>query len=93
MEGSRRGKGNREKGLPTPDPHVDGGNGVKTIVYNTKKDKKKGGQKKKEEKKKEKEREKENKWLKKYNSKKEEFITLSPNTRACPRILLVSVRV
>ena len=55
MEGSRRGKGNREKGLPTPDPHVDGGNGVKTIVYNTKKDKKKRGQKRKEE---EKEREK-----------------------------------
>ena len=55
MEGSRRGKGNKEKGLPTPDPHVDGGNGVKTIVYNTKKDKKKGGQKRKEE---EKEREK-----------------------------------
>ena len=55
MEGSRRGKGNREKGLPTPDPHVDGENGVKTIVYNTKKDKKKGRQKRKEE---EKEREK-----------------------------------
>ena len=29
MEGSRRGKGSRGKGLPTPDPHVDGGNGVK----------------------------------------------------------------
>ena len=55
MEGSRKGKGNKEKGLPTPDPHVDGGNCVKTIVYNTKKDKKKGGQKRKEE---EKEREK-----------------------------------
>ena len=41
MEGSRRGKGNREKELPTSDPHVDGGNGVKTIVYNTKKNKKK----------------------------------------------------
>ena len=40
MEGSRRGKGSREKGLPTPDPHVDGGNGKKTIVYNTKKEKK-----------------------------------------------------
>ena len=38
---------NREKGLLTPDPHVDGGNGVKTIVYNTKKDSKKGRQKKK----------------------------------------------
>ena len=42
MEGSRRGKGNREKWLPTPDPQLDGGNGVKTIVYNTKKDKKRG---------------------------------------------------
>ena len=43
MEGSRRGKGSREKGFPTPDPYVDGGNGVKTIVYNTKKGKKGGG--------------------------------------------------
>ena len=43
MEGSRRGKGNREKGLPTPDSHVDGGNDVKIIVYNTKKDKKERG--------------------------------------------------
>ena len=68
MEGSRRGKGNREKGLPTSDPHVDGGNGVKAIVYNTKKDKKKERRKRKEE---EKEREKESKRLKKYNSKKE----------------------
>ena len=46
MEGSRRGKENREKGLSIPDPHVDGGNGVKTIVYNTKEDKKKCGRKK-----------------------------------------------
>ena len=90
MEGSRKGKGNREKGLPTPDPHMDGGNGVKTIVYNTKKYKKKRRQKRKEG---EKEREKDSKMLKKYNSKKEEFITLSPNTRACPRILFASVRV
>ena len=55
MEGSRRGKGSREKGLPTLDPHVDGGNGKKTIVYNTKKEKKredgkKIGKKKKKEK-------------------------------------------
>ena len=55
MEGSRRGKGSREKGLRTPDPHVDGGNGKKTIVYNTKKEKKredgkKIGKKKKKEK-------------------------------------------
>ena len=39
-----------------PDPHVDGGTGVKTIVYNTKKDSM-GGRKKKD-KKKEREREK-----------------------------------
>ena len=90
MEGLRRGKGNREKGLPTPDPHVDRGNGVKTIVYNTKKEKKKRTQKRKEE---EKEREKESKRLKKYNSKKEEFITLSLNIRACLRILFASVHV
>ena len=53
MEGSRRGKGNREKGLPTPDPHVDGENGVKTIVYNTKKERKKGRKKKKRKRKRE----------------------------------------
>ena len=29
---------NREKRLPTPDSHVDGGNDAKTVVYNTKKD-------------------------------------------------------
>ena len=86
MEGSRRGKGNREKRLPTPDPYVDGGNGVKTIVYNTKKERKKGRKKKKRKRKREQR-------LKKYNSKKEEFITLSPSIRACPRILFVSVRV
>ena len=68
---------------------MDGGNGVKTIVYNTKKDKKKREEKREEE---EKEREKERKRLKKYNSKKEEFITLSPSTRACPRILFASMR-
>ena len=41
---------NREKGLPTPDPHVDGGTGVKTIVYNTKKDSKERTQEKRLEK-------------------------------------------
>ena len=52
MEGSRRGKGSREKGLPTPDPHVDGGNGVKIIVYNTKKIQGKGTKEKRLEKRK-----------------------------------------
>ena len=40
MEGSRKCKKSREKGLPTPDLHVDGGNSKKVIVYNTKKRKK-----------------------------------------------------
>ena len=42
MEDSRKGKRSRKKELPTPDPHVDGGNGKKAIVYNTKKGKKEG---------------------------------------------------
>ena len=55
MEDSRKCKRSRKKGLPTPDPHVDGGNGKKAIVYNTKKRKKGGTRKKTGE---EKEREK-----------------------------------
>ena len=39
MEDSRKGKRSRKKGLPTPDPHVDGGNVKKVIVYNNKKGK------------------------------------------------------
>ena len=39
MEDSRKGKRSKKKGLPTPDPHVDGGNGKKVIVYNKKKGK------------------------------------------------------
>ena len=70
---------------------MDGGTGVKTIVYNTKKDSKEDTQEKKTRKRKE--REKESKRLKKYNSKKEEFSTLSQSTRACPRILFACVRV
>ena len=42
MEDSRKGTRNRKKGLPTPDPHVDGGDGKKAIVYNTKREKKNG---------------------------------------------------
>ena len=90
MKGSRRGKGSREKGFPTPDPHVDGGNGVKTIVYNTKKGKKGGGGEKKTKEGKERKRAKR---LKKYNNKKENFSTLSPSTRACPMMLFACVRV
>ena len=69
---------------------MDGGTGVKTIVYNTKNDSKERAQEKRLKKK---ERERKSKRLKKYNSKKEEFSTLSHSTRACPRILFVCVRV
>ena len=67
---------------------MDGGTGVKTIVYNTKKDSKEGTEEKRQEK-----GERESKRLKKYNCKKEEFSTLSHSTRTCPRILLACVRV
>ena len=40
MEDLRKGKRSGKKGLSTPDPHVDGGNGKKAIVYNTKEGKK-----------------------------------------------------
>ena len=58
MEDPRKGKRSGKKGLPAPNPHVDGGNGKKAIVYNTKKGKKGGTQKKRRRKKKEKEKEK-----------------------------------
>ena len=38
--------------LPTPDSHVDGENGAKTMVYNTKRNSKRGRGKKAEERKK-----------------------------------------
>ena len=57
MEDSRKDKRNGEKGFSTPNPHVDGGNGKKAIVYNTNEGKKEGdtgkGLKKKREKEKE----------------------------------------
>ena len=40
MEDSRKGKGDGEKELSTPNPHVDGGKSERAIVYNTKKGKK-----------------------------------------------------
>ena len=52
MEDSRKDKRSGEKGLSTPDPHVDGENGKKAMVYNTKREKKEGGKKKKEKKRK-----------------------------------------
>ena len=54
MEDSRKGKRSRKKGLSTPDPHVDGGNGKKAMVYNTKREKKERDKEKEGEKGKEK---------------------------------------
>ena len=51
MEDSRKDKRSGEKGLSTLDPHVDGENGKKAMVYNTKREKKRRGGKKKKEKK------------------------------------------
>ena len=50
---------NREKELPMPDPHVDGGTGVKIIVYNTKKNSKGGTEEKRIRKMRERERKRE----------------------------------
>ena len=52
MEDSRKDKRSGEKGLLTPDPHVDGENGKKAMVYNTKRERKNEGKKKKEKKRK-----------------------------------------
>ena len=52
MEDSRKDKRSGEKGLSTPDPHVDGENGKKAMVYNTKRERKNEGKKKKEKKRK-----------------------------------------
>ena len=42
MEDSRKGKRDDKKGLSTPSPHVDEKKGKKSIVYKTKKGKRKG---------------------------------------------------
>ena len=63
----------------------------KAIVYNTKKETEDRETEKKKKRERERERER-TKGLKKYNSKKEEYSTLSLIIRACPRILSVYVR-
>ena len=65
--------------LWAPDSHMGGEIGVKTVVYNTKRDQKKWRE--------------ERKRGKKYNSKRKEFCTLDLTTRAWPRILSVFVHV
>ena len=52
MEDSRKDKRSGEKGLSTPNPLVDGENGKKAMVYNTKRERKNEGKKKKEKKRK-----------------------------------------
>ena len=47
MEDSRKDKTDGEKGLSTPNPHVDGGKSKKVIVYSTKEEKKNGKRRKK----------------------------------------------
>ena len=59
---------------------MDGGNGKKAIVYNTKEEKKEGGQKKKTKEKRERKRENIKNW-----------VLSSHSIRACPRILLVQI--
>ena len=81
MEDSRKSKRSGKKGLPTPNPHVDGGNGKKAIVYNTKKGKKWGGggtENRDEEKRK-----------RKKKRKMKELSTLNHSIRAYPRILSI----
>ena len=48
MEDSREGKGDDEKGLWMPGPHVDDKKGKKAMVYKAKKDRRKEEKKKKE---------------------------------------------
>ena len=42
MKDSRKGKGDVEKELSMPNPHMDGGKSERAIVYNTKEGKRKG---------------------------------------------------
>ena len=75
MKGLRKGKRSGKKGLSMPDPHVDGGNGKKAMVYNTKREKKeRGGGEKEGEKK-----------------KVKTGVLSSHSIRACPRILFVQI--
>ena len=54
MKDSRKGKGDGEKELSMPNPHMDGGKSERAIVYNTKEGKKEGEREKKIRKKKKK---------------------------------------
>ena len=80
VEDSRRDERGQKK-LPTPDSHVDGENGSRTTVYNTKKNEKgKGTEKEKQEK---------SERLNKCNSKKKEFHIIDHTISAYPKMLFV----
>ena len=59
MKDSRKGKGDGEKELSMPNPHMDGGKSERAIVYNTKEGKKEGEREKKIRKKKKKKKKQE----------------------------------
>ena len=84
MEDSRKDKKDGEKGLSTPNPHMDGGNGKKAIVYNTKEEKKEWRTKKKKNKKNIRERKREN---------NKNGVLSNHSTRAYPRIFFVQIYV
>ena len=71
--------------LPTPDSHVDGENGVKTMVYSMKRNSKKRRRKKKKRKK-ERKKGRRNTTIKRKNSKL--LITLLGHDRGCFSALL-----
>ena len=64
---------------------MDGENGTKIIVYNTKRDQKKGGRKKKI-------KQEKSERLKKDKSKKKKFHIIDHTIRAYPRMLFIFVR-
>ena len=78
MKDSRKGKGDGEKELSTPNPHVDGGKSERAIVYNTKEGKKEGGEKKKIRKEK--------------RENKKNCVLTSDNTKLYPRIPFVFIQ-
>ena len=80
MKDSRKGKGDGEKELSMPNPHMDGGKSERAIVYNTKEGKKEG------------EREKKIRKKKKKKKNKKNCVLTSDNTKSYPRIPFVLIQ-
>ena len=87
----KEGRRGTEK-LWTPDSHVGGEIGVKTVVYNMKRDQKKKAREEKKEERNKKRKEGAKGW-REYNGKKKKYCTLDHTTRAWPMILFVFVHV